>query len=211
MLRSRAGLTLLILVIGSSLGAAATTKPAGVSVTQKPAKVTTRTFNPKNPPTDMPPLRGNEAAVTQSKFACAVAIGVQVSQQGDNKPTMTITDIKAELSLEIVIWLPTDATAKIRAHEDAHRQIAELFYKEAEAIATKIAARYIGKKLDITSIDENHTRPIIQRIGNEFCGEYLGATEVPSEKVQKRFDELTDHGRNRLSEKEAIRRAMAGK
>jgi hypothetical protein len=31
---------------------------------------------------------------------------------------------------------------------------------------------------------------------------------VPSEKVQMKYDQLTDHGRNKLSEREAIRRAL---
>ena len=52
------------------------------------------------------------------------------------------------------------------------------------------------------------TRPVIQRVANEFCQEYLGAIEVPSEKVQMKYDQLTDHGRNKLSEREAIRRAL---
>jgi hypothetical protein len=32
---------------------------------------------------------------------------------------------------------------------------------------------------------------------------------MPSERVQMRYDSLTDHGRNKLGEAEAIKRAMA--
>jgi hypothetical protein len=206
---------LFILLFSCRLGVATpapapATSVAGVNVTAQPAKVTTRTFDPRHPPRGMPPLRGSEAAVTESKYACQVQIGVEVTQSGDEKPQMKITDVTAELRLEVVIWLPTNASAKIRAHENAHREIAEMFYKNAEPIAAKVAQKYIGKQLKIDSVDQNHTRPVIQRAANEFCGEYLGETEVRSEKVQKRFDEITDHGRNRVEEKEGIKRAMRG-
>jgi hypothetical protein len=49
---------------------------------------------------------------------------------------------------------------------------------------------------------------VIQRVANEFCQEYLGTIEVPSENAQMKYDQLTDHGRNKLSEREAIRRAL---
>src|SRR5688500_1348167 len=126
-------LPLLVLLMCASLAAAPATMPAGVSVKRTPPKVTTRTFDPSRPPAEMPPLNGNEAAVTESEFACGMQVGVQVTQQGDAKPVMTITDVKAELRLEIVIWLPTNVTAKIRVHEQGHREIAEILYKDAEA------------------------------------------------------------------------------
>src|SRR5690348_16907789 len=98
---------------------------AEVKVTRTAAAVTPRSFDPDHPPKEMPPLSGDEAAVTQSKFACGVKLDVEISQVGDEKPTAKIAGVDATLRLDIIEWLPTHVSAKIRAHEDGHRQISE--------------------------------------------------------------------------------------
>ena len=181
---------------------------AQVEVTRKPPSAVTKTFNPDRPPREMPPLRDGEAAVCESKFLCQVQVEVEVSTAPGERPECRITGIKSELRLDVVIWLPTDGTAKIRHHEDGHRRISEHFYADAEQVAKKIAEEYMGQELEIKSADPADTRPVIQRIANEFCQKYLAAVEMPSEKVQMKYDQLTDHGRNKLGEREAIKRAM---
>ena len=199
----RAGLLVCLLFAGIA--------HAQVTIKHNPPKVKTRVFNPEKPPAEMPRLNRDEAAVTESKFACGVQVEVQVSQQGNAKPVMKVTGVKADLTLEIVIWLPNNVTNKIRRHEDGHREISEHYYKDAEAIARKFASSYIGKQLDIKSTDRKETQAAIHKVANEFCGHYLGATEVPGEKAQLKYDDLTDHGRNNVPEKEAIQRSLAEK
>jgi hypothetical protein len=182
---------------------------AQVQVTRKPPAVTTRTFNPSHPPREMPPLRPGEAAVCESKFLCQVEVEVEITVVEGERPQCKITGVQSELRLDVTAWLPTDATAKIKAHEDGHRQISEAFYANAEAVAKAIGQQYLGKELEIKSPEQSDTRPVIQRVANEFCQKYLGQIEVPSERVQMRYDSLTDHGRNKLGEAEAVKRAMA--
>jgi len=196
-------------VHAAAAAAAAATATAEVKVTPTPASVSRKTFDPKHPPADMPPLTRDEAAVTQSKFACGVKLDVEISQTGDEKPVARIAGVDTTLRLDIVEWLPKDATAKIRAHEEGHRQISEMYYAPAEQVARDLAAKYVGKTLDIPGTDEKQTQPIIQRAANQFCQEYLGKIEVPSQAAQEKYDQLTEHGRNKLNEKEAIRRATA--
>ena len=181
---------------------------AQVEVTRKPAAVTTKVFNPKKPPKEMPPLKPGEAAVCESKFLCQVQVEVEISSTPGERPECKIAGIKSELRLDVLIWLPSDATQKIRMHEDGHRRISESFYARAEEVAKKLGQKYIGQELEVKSADETETRPVIQRVANEFCQEYLGTIEVPSENAQMKYDQLTDHGRNKLSEREAIRRAL---
>jgi hypothetical protein len=181
---------------------------AEVSVQRDPPVVKTRMFDPRKPPADMPPLKPGEAAVCESKFACQVQVEVEIIETPGEKPTCTVAGVKAQLRLDVVMWLPNNTTAKIRAHEDGHRQIAELFYARSEEVAKELAQNYQGKQLTITSSDSAHTQPVIKRVASEFCQEYLGRIEVPSESAQLRYDKLTDHGRNTLSEKEAIKRAV---
>ena len=191
-----------------TLVAAAAPVMAQVEITRKPAAVLTKTFNPKKPPKEMPPLKPGEAAVCESKFLCQVQVEVEISTAPGERPECKIAGIKSELRLDVVIWLPTDGTTKIRLHEDGHRQISESFYARGEEVAKKLGQKRIGQELEVKSAEESDTRPVIQRVANEFCQEYLGIIEVPSEKAQMKYDQLTDHGRNKLSEREAIRRAL---
>ncbi len=201
---NRAILSLLASLIVLTLAAHSS---ADVTIKQAPVAASTRNFDPKHPPDDMPALRPDEAAVTESKYACGVQIEVEIIPRDNDKATLKITGVTADLKLDVVIWLPDNAPAKIKAHENGHRQIAEQFYKNGDDIAKKIGEKYIGKQVAVDSADQKDTRPVIQRLANEFCGEYLGQTEVPSEKVQQKYDDLTDHGRNKLPEKDAIKRA----
>ena len=179
-----------------------------VVVKQLPADIKSRTFDPKHPPSEMPKLAPNEAAVTESRFACGVQIEVEITPADGGKATMKVTGVTTELKLSVVMWLPGNVSGKIRAHESGHRDITLAFYKDGEEIAKKVAEKYIGKQVTVDGVEQKDTRPVIQRLANEYCGEYLGETEVPAEKVQQRYDDLTDHGRNHLSEKDAIKRAM---
>jgi hypothetical protein len=181
---------------------------AQVNVNRRPPMVQTKSFDPKDPPAEMPPLKPGEAAVCQSKYACQVEVEVSISTAPGEKPTCKVTGIKADLALAVTIWLPKGATMKLRAHEEGHQKISEAYYANAEKTAKTLAEKYIGKSLEIASAETDDTRPVIQRVGHEFCQEYLGQIEVPSEKAQKRYDEITDHGRNKVSERDAIRRAI---
>src|SRR5688500_8244263 len=200
----RAGLITLAMMLAS----AASPARAQVEVARKAPSAVTKTFNPKKPPKEMPPLRPGEAAVCESKFLCQVQIEVEISSAPGEQPECKVTGVKSELRLDVVIWLPNDATHKIRVHEDGHRQISEHFYAKAEQVARKLGEKYVGQELEVKSAEPADTRPAIQRVANEFCQEYLGAIEMPSEKVQMKYDQLTDHGRNKVSEREAIRRVL---
>lgn len=187
--------------------AAPATQPAKINVT--PAKVVTKTFDPKNPPAEMPRLNREEAAVTQSQFACGVQVEIEINQAPGENPIATVVGVNATLQLDVTIWLPTNVSAKIRRHEDGHRDISELFYAKGKTTADAIAKKLIGKRIIVPGVKPEQTTPIIQRLANEFCETYLGQIELPSQAVQERYDQLTDHGRNKLGEAEAIKQALA--
>src|SRR5918994_1242292 len=105
---SRAGLFALAMM----LAAAASPARAQVEVTRKPPSAVTKTFNPKKPPKEMPPLRPGEAAVCESKFLCQVQVEVEISSAPGERPECKVTGIKSELRLDVVIWLPSDSTHK---------------------------------------------------------------------------------------------------
>jgi hypothetical protein len=181
---------------------------AQVKVTRTPPEVKTHTFQPKKPPAEMPPLSPGEAAVTQSKIACRVKFEIDITQVPGEPPTAKVVGLDATLQLSIAIWLPTRARAKIRAHENGHREISETYYAKAEQAAREIANKFIGRQVELPGVDPAQTTPIIQRLADEFYEEHLRRIEIPLHKVQENYDRLTDHGRDKMSEEEAIKHAM---
>ena len=44
--------------------------------------------------------------------------------------------------------------------------------------------------------------------GDQPCGDYMATVQYPATRVQTLYDEITDHGRNRIREATAIQRAV---
>jgi hypothetical protein len=177
-----------------------------ITIRKKPAAAVVKTFDPRNRPKDMPALRKDEAAVTETGFACAVQIEVESTMGSDKSVTTKIVGIRTDIRLDITEWLPRNATKKIRDHEDAHRIISEHFYTDAQTVAQDLAKPLIGKQLDVKSKDD--IQPAIKKAATEYCQAYLSAIEAPSQKAQEKFDQLTDHGRNKVPEKRAVQEAL---
>lgn len=185
-----------------------------VKIDRKPMVVERRTFDPAHPPADMPPLKGNEAAVTESKFDCRVAMHYELvghKQTVDGcVTTLRVKQVEATVKLDVIIWLPTGATAKLRAHEEGHRQIAEQIYQGAERIGRNAGATLDGKKVtgkgtDCPAADKQAT----DSSAGQFCHEYLKRTVGVAGQVGETYDELTAHGtRSTPAEDEAIRQAF---
>jgi len=67
--------------------------------------------------------------------------------------TVTITQIKMTLQLNINIWVPTGVSQQVIEHEEGHRQVSEYYYQNADKLAERIAATYMGKQVEITGAD----------------------------------------------------------
>jgi len=189
-----------------SPSASAATDNHNVTIAKTPATVDVRSFDPAHRPKDMPALRTDEAAVTESSFACAVEVEVESKVVGDAPVKTKIVALKVKLSLEVKEWVPKNTTRKIRSHEDGHRQISEAFFENADKVAAEIAKSYIGKELTVK--DKDSVQPAIKKAATEFCQQYLGAVEKPSQTAQEKYDEITDHGRNKVPEPRAIQQAI---
>jgi hypothetical protein len=92
-------------------------------------------------------------------------------------------------------------------HEDGHRQIPEYYYKNAEAIARRIAEPYIGKVIDISGRDLcKAVRAALQQTGADITNEYN--RQMPVETTQARFDLLTEHSRKGIPVPDAVAQAL---
>jgi hypothetical protein len=181
--------------------------PAAPIIAKQPPVVTTRRFDPAGPPPDMPPLHPDEQAQCDSNFMSAALVSGQPRRTGANQATVTITGVKMKLQLAITIWVPDAVTQKVLEHEEGHRQISEFYYQDAEKLAERIAASYIGKQLTVTGPDlDAESNRALQQAGADITAEY--SSQLNTDSAQLRYDAITDHARNDVLVSDAIAQAL---
>ena len=126
---------------------------AAVTINKQPANFARRTFDPANPPADMPALTQEEYAVCDSNFLSNAAVGGETRQTDATHATVTVTHIKVDLQLNITVWVPNEVNQHVAEHEEGHRQISEYYYQTADKLAERIATSYVGKQVDIAGTD----------------------------------------------------------
>ena len=125
-------------------------RPRRSSIKQ-PVNFANRTFDPASPPSDMPPLTPGENAECDSDFLSNANVGGQTRRTDATHATITVTQIKVTLQLNVTIWVPADVTQHVTEHEEGHRQISEYYYQTADKLAERIAATYMGKQIEIAA------------------------------------------------------------
>ncbi len=182
------------------------TKPNGQQVTimKMPVVAGTQTFDPRRSLRDMPPLRPPEEAVCASDFLSDASVGGQAEQTDATHGKLTINRIKVTLHLNITIWVPTNPP---KTTVDGHGQISEYYYKNAEAIARRIAEPSIGKVIAISGRDlRNAVSAALQQAGADITNEYNRQMWV--ETTQARFDLITEHSRKDIPAPDAVAQAL---
>jgi hypothetical protein len=187
---------------------------ADVAIIRSPAVIQHHTFDPKNPPKEMPKLHASETALTQSFFSSDAKVGGNVIETvktpaGDFKASVKVGKIEMTLRMSVTIWVPENAMAKIINHEDGHRKIAEHFYDAAEPITRKEAEAMIGQIAtgtgrDAQSAIDNAFDNVIQLA----CKKYLEKCEVPCGRAQEIYDQITGNGTNPVKEDKAVDEAV---
>lgn len=196
--------------------AGASAAGGAVTVQKKPVVVERKTFDPDDKPAEMPPLNGGELAVTVSHFDCAAEVQLLTrrskTRDGRHAHTYTVQAVRMVLGLKVVIWNPTNASAKLKAHEEGHREISEGVYKAAEAHAKAAARKLDGRRVvgegDTPAAARKAADEAMGAANNQVCQEYMDLTSRAGVRVQNAYDELTGHGAKAIGEKEAIRQAF---
>jgi hypothetical protein len=181
-----------------------------ITVTRREPAVATRLFDPKNRPADMPELKQGEAALCAYNLGAAASVEVSMTERSDGSAcTIELTAVSVTLTCDIVLWLPEGYSRKIRAHEQGHQAITERVYATADGYASEIARAAAARPIQSRP---GHCRDDADRAMNELTRAITtGWTERIAGKagrVNDHFDQLTDHGRNRLDEDKAIEQAF---
>ena len=176
-------------------------------IDKQPVNFANRTFDPASPPSDMPPLTAGENAECVSDFLSNANVGGQTRRTDATHATITITQIKVTLQLNITIWVPAGVTQHVIEHEEGHRQISEYYYQNADKLAERIASTYMGKQIEVTGADLNaESIKALQQLAAEITDEYN--RELNPEPTQLLYDSITDHSRNEVVAQEAVDHAL---
>ena len=177
------------------------------TISKQPVAFANRTFDPATPPTDMPPLAPGENAECDSDFLSNASVRGESRQADATHATVTITQIKVTLQLNINIWVPTSVTPHVIEHEEGHRQISEYYYQTADKLAERSAATYMGRRVEITGTDLGaESSKMLQQMATDITDEYN--KELNPGPTQSLYDAITDHGRNEVIVKDAVAHAI---
>jgi hypothetical protein len=180
---------------------------AAPTITKQPINFASRTFYPENPPSDMPQLAPGELAVCDSNFLSNANVGGDAHETDSTHAIVTATSVNVNLQLNVTIWVPVGASQHVVEHEQGHREISEHFYQDADKLAAKIAATYLGKKFSISGTDlRAELSKSLRKMGSEITEEY--SRELNPNPTQLRYDAITDHSRNDVSAKDAVAQAL---
>jgi hypothetical protein len=142
-------------------------------IDKQPVVFANRTFDPAAPPADMPPLGPGEGAECDSRFLSHARVAGESRQAGATRAILTVTQVTMTLQLNITVWVPSGAPERVIEHEDGHRQISEFFYRNADTVADRIAASYIGKEVELSGPDLNAaSSAMLQQLASEIAAEY---------------------------------------
>jgi hypothetical protein len=165
------------------------------------------TFDPAAPPAEMPPLGAGENAECDSDFRSSANVRGETRLTDDSHATVTITQVTMTLRLNITIWVPIGAAARVIEHEEGHREISEYYYQGADTLARRIAAKYLGRQVEIRGADLNvETNEMLLKMANGITEEY--GKELDPGPAQLLYDTITDHGRNDVVVKDAVEHAL---
>jgi hypothetical protein len=155
----------------------------------------------------MPPLHPGEAAVCDADFIARSSVRAQPRRTDSTHAMLTITNVLITLQLQTNVWVPIDAPQTIVDHEEGHREIAEYYYQTADKLAERIAASYIGKRVDVTGpeLDVALNQKLLE-VATEINDEYT--KEINSNSTQLLYDDITDHSRNGVIPKDAVDHAI---
>ena len=176
-------------------------------IEKQPPVFTNRTFDPAAPPAEMPPLAEGEAAECDSNFISKASVAGRSLQSDGTHAVVTLRYVRVILQLQVTVWVPSDASQHVIEHEQGHRQISEHYYKSADQLAERVAAKYLGKEVPISGPDlKSEFDKLLQQAGNEITDEYGRDLNVKA--AQLRFDTITDHSRNDVDAREAVEQTL---
>lgn len=199
----------LALILGLA-GAARGEEPA-IVVEQTAPRIVRRVYDPLNPPAEMlKKLKLPEAGLCEFDFGCKILTATDHTRFGLQSVEATVTSVRLVTHLDVTIWTVIESNAKLRAHEEGHREICEDYYRRAREVAVALARRALGTKLTSTRHNGGAAIPELREaLQRKLAAEFLRETAERCVVAQEIYDTITAHGGNPISEADAVAQAVA--
>ena len=82
-------------------------------IDKQPAAIANQTFDPLNPPGEVASLSSGENAACDSKFESNASVSGETRETDATHGTVTVTQVKMTLHLNLTIWTPADVTQHV--------------------------------------------------------------------------------------------------
>jgi hypothetical protein len=183
-----------------------------VRVTREDPVIERREFDPRRPPADMPPLTPPESGVCKTTFELDASVTYSAEPLSHRTARIYVDELDIVTRLRFDIFTVAGGPAKLRAHEEGHREIGEHYYEGAARIAEEIGRRLIGATFEGRGADlDAAQRDGFAKVVSAIERDYMTRVRIPSAAANERFDEITRHGLDAIDEAEAIALAITGR
>lgn len=210
----RAALAAAILALGlvSLAGCAShgsAIRPA-VVIEQLPPEVSYHTFPPHRPPPHLMRMPLVEMGFCETEFGCQPRIDYQYPRWSASPVKATVRSVTLTISLKIRVWTMEGTGEDVLAHENTHRAISEHYYAAAAEIGRRAAGKLVGRQFSLPAkVSDDQADETMRPEFEKLLGEFMSETHERCSFAQERFDELTNHGRESITNTEAMKRALA--
>lgn len=187
----------------------ASAQPSAVRVTREEPVILRTEFDPRRPPPDMPPLTPPESGVCKTTFELDASVTYAAEPLSQTTARIYVDELDIITRLRFDIFTVAGGPAKLRAHEEGHREIGEHYYEGAANIAEEIGRRLIGATFEGRGADfDAAQRDGFGKVVEEIERAYMARVRIPSAAANEHFDEITRHGLDPIDEGEAIALAI---
>lgn len=183
-------------VFASTVFALTSCTQSDVVVVKLAPNVETRHFDIGLRPPEAAPPQHNECANTNWFFRCNNDFEFD-TVSSEEKPgactvTIKIKKVHLKLDLPIVMYLPVNATDRVKAHELGHVKICEKAYQGAYDIAYDAGKKVIGKDFTATSKTMDQAFKLaLREAGQEIGRQYRSQTVDRVNIVSSLYDRIT--------------------
>ena len=184
-------------------------KPAVAQIKVSPPKVEYKTFPVGQPPMRAKGIEKGEAGLCRTEIACQVGLEAETPAVASGEAHATLHSVSFTISAKITVWCQAGYTKVIMDHEETHRAISEHYYAKAHTVARRVADDALARKLPLTGQpNAKELDRALTQLQAQLLDEFMRQVYERSEYAQERFDTITDHGRNRTTNADAMAQAL---
>ena len=183
---------------------------AAVTVTVEPPVREQVVFDRDRPPRRLPTDAGEDSAACSNVFEIEANIASAVEVVSPTTVVVYPDRFDITTRLRSTIYLPARKAYELREHEEGHRAIGEHYYGQAESVAREAAESLRSRSFEASGMDKSAAEQaagalVLAALKDAF----MQKTHARSAAANARYDVITNHGRNAITEADAIALAIA--